>query len=47
MTNAQKVNKHLRTKRMKATTTKGARGRKRPKHGIGKAIRATKKKLAK
>ena len=36
MSNAQKPNKHRRNKSNHATTTKGVRGHKRPKHGIGK-----------
>ncbi len=39
MTNAQKPNKHRRNKTNHATTTKGARGNKRPQHGIGKGVR--------
>lgn len=45
MTNAQKPNKKLRNKSNHSTTTKGARGNKRPKHGIGKQmIKSDKKK---
>ena len=41
MTNAQKPNKKRRNKTNHATTTKGPRGNKRPKHGIGKSIRSS------
>lgn len=49
MTNAQKVNKHQKTKRIKSTTTKGSRARRRQSHGIGKSVKSEgkKRKIAK
>lgn len=43
MTNAQKPNKHRRNKSIKKTGTAGSRGKKRPKHGIGKDARKSRK----
>ena len=48
MTNAQKVNKHLKNKTNHRTTTKGSRGRRSSifKHGLGKSVvKNTRKKL--
>lgn len=44
MTNAQKVNKHQRTKTVKSSTTKGSRAHRRQSHGIGKSIKSSGKK---
>jgi len=40
MSNAQKVNKHLRNKSNHRTTTKGSRGKRSSifKHGLGKSV---------